>query len=65
MQARNKRINGRENAVFDIYRDDHFVATVEVRGDAPGGMRVLLGAMQPLGKERAWDAICRYENVAA
>lgn len=64
MQAKKKRINGSGNAVFDIWRDDfNFVATVEIRGDAPGGMKVLLGTMQPLGKERAWDAIRTYEGL--
>jgi hypothetical protein len=66
MQARDKRINGFDNAVFDIWRTDdrgfdHFIATVELRDTAPCGMKVLLGAMQPIGKERAWDAIRLYE----
>lgn len=63
LQVRDKRINAYGNAVFDVYHSDRFfVATVEVRSDAPGGMKVLLGAMQPLGKERAWDAIRAYEE---
>lgn len=63
MNAQDKRINAAGNAVFDIHRENgrFFVATVEVRSDAPGGMKVLLGAMQPIGKERAWDAIRRYD----
>jgi hypothetical protein len=63
MDARNKRINAENNAVFDIYRDGRFLATVECRGDWTGGLKVLLGALQPLGKERAWDAIRKYENI--
>jgi hypothetical protein len=56
-ESRKKRINAAGNAVYDIYRDDRFVATVEVRVDALGGMRVLLGALQPLGKRLALGAI--------
>jgi len=66
MHATDKRINGYGNAVFDIYRllgngFDHFMATVEVRGDAPNGLKVLYGALTPTGKERAWEAIRAYE----
>ena len=60
----NKRINARGNAVFDLHRDGRFfTATIEIRSDAPQGIKVLLGALQPAGKERAWDAIRAYEGV--
>jgi hypothetical protein len=67
MEARGKRINGFGNAVYDMYRTDdrgfdHFIATVECREGHPGGLKVLLGAMQPIGKERAWEAIRRGEG---
>lgn len=62
--VKNKRTNGRGNIVIDLFRENerfpdmpHFVATIELREDAAGGMHVLIGAMQPLGKERAWPAI--------
>lgn len=61
MNARNKRINAAGNAVFDIYsndRFDRFIATVEC---TQGKLKVLLGALQPRGKELAWDAIVSYE----
>jgi len=66
MYAKDKRINGYGNAVFDIYRPlgngfDHFMATVEVRADAHNGLKVLLGALTPTGKERVWKAIHAYE----
>jgi hypothetical protein len=64
--ANNKRINDSGNAVFDILRHnprvgDTLIATVEVRSDATNALEVLLGALQPKGKERAWDAILAYE----
>lgn len=64
--VRDKRINDRGNAVFDLYRPlgngfDHHQATIEVRGDAYGGIKVLLGALTPQGKEKAWGAIRNYE----
>lgn len=61
--VRDKRINGFGRAVFDVYRAGHFVATVEVSGEWSGGLKVLLGAMQPAGKERAWEAIRAFEGV--
>jgi hypothetical protein len=65
--ANNKRINDSGNAVFDILRHDPrvgdtLIATVEVRSDAPGCLKVLLGAMQRKGKRRAWDAIRAYQS---
>lgn len=62
--VRDKRINAAEHAVFELYRDRFHVATIEVRGDWPGGIKVLLGGLQPVGKERAWEAIRRYEADA-
>ncbi len=64
--VRDKRINGNGQAVFDLYRTlgngfDLHQATIEVNGDAPGGIRVLLGALTPQGKERAWEVIRAYE----
>jgi hypothetical protein len=73
MHARNKRINGFGNAVFDIYgdtrhgmptEDRHFIATVECREGHAGGLKVLIGSMQPIGKERAWDAIRQLDSAA-
>ena len=63
-EARNKRINGFGNAVYDIYLDDRFSATVELRSDAHLGMKVLLGAMQPIGKERTWEVIRALDSAA-
>lgn len=63
--VRNKRINAYERAVFDVYRDDQWerhVATVEVNGEAGNCLKVLMGALQPVGKEMVWDAIRAYEN---
>jgi hypothetical protein len=70
MEARGKRLNGFGNAVYDIWRTDdhgfdHFIATVECKPDHSLCMKVLLGAMQPIGKERAWEAIRRLETCAA
>jgi hypothetical protein len=66
--VRDKRINAAGNAVFDLYRRtprgfDNHLATIEVRGDAPGGLKVLLGALMPAGKVRAWEAIRTYEGI--
>ena len=63
-----KRINAAGNAVFDLWRRtdrgfDNHMATIEVRGDAGSGIKVLLGALTPQGKERAWEAIRKYEAV--
>lgn len=67
-----KRINAADNVVFDLYRKPPvengypiFVATIEVRSDVAGGIKVLLGALQPRGKELAFDAIRRHEGIAA
>ena len=65
-QASSKRINAAGNAVFEITRAgsgmyQYHVATVEVNSNAPSGLKVLLGALQPRGKELAWDAIRAYE----
>lgn len=62
---RNKRINAAERAVFDVYRAERFIATIEVHSDHPGNMRVLLGALQPAGKVAVLDAIRSYEGIAA
>jgi hypothetical protein len=64
--VRDKRINQAGNAVFELYRPlgngfDHHQATIEVNSKAPGLIRVLVGALTPSGKERAWDAIRAYE----
>jgi hypothetical protein len=64
--VRDKRINAAGNAVFDLYRRtqrgfDNHMATIEIRGDAHSGIKVLLGALTPEGKERAWEAIRAYE----
>ena len=69
MQARDVRVNGFGNKVYDIWRTDdrgfdHFIATVELRDGHPGGMKVLHGAMQPVGKELAWEAIRAIEIAA-
>ena len=61
-----KRINAAGNTVFDLWRRtdcgfDFHMATIEVRGDAGGRIKVLLGALTPEGKERAWEAIRTYE----
>ena len=64
MNAQSKRINDAGNAVFDVVRNGRFLATVEIRSDASGGMKVLLGALQPIGKQKAWDAIRAYELPA-
>lgn len=71
MYVRNKRINGYGRATFDLYkieimpttgyRNERFLATIEINGEAPGGIKVLYGALQPKGKERAWEAIRAYE----
>ena len=65
--VRDKRINAAGNAVFDLYRRtergfDNHMATIEVRSDAGNGIKVLLGALTPAGKDRAWEAIRTYEN---
>jgi hypothetical protein len=64
--VKNKRINDYGRAVFDLYRElgngfDYHQATIEANGEASGGLKVLLGALTPQGKERAWDAIRAYE----
>jgi len=64
--VRDKRINEAKNAVFDLYRNlnngfEYHQATIEVNSAAPSGIKVLLGALTPQGKERAWDAIRNYE----
>lgn len=65
--ARDRRINKDDRAVYDIYRDNKFMATVEVHQEPVGGkvgLKVLLGAMQPHGKELALEAIISY-NAAS
>jgi hypothetical protein len=64
--VRDKRLNEAKRAVFELYRilDNGFEyhqATIEVNSEASGGIKVLLGALQPAGKERAWEAIRAYE----
>jgi hypothetical protein len=54
---RNKRINADDRAVFDVYRADRFIATVEIHEGHSGGMKVLLGALQPAGKALVLEAI--------
>lgn len=61
MNARNKRVNDDRRAVYDIERDGRFLATVEVNSEAAGLLKVLYGALQPRGKELAWEAIRAYE----
>lgn len=57
IEARNHRINAYKRSVYDIYRDDRFLATVEVNCNAVCGLKVLLGAMQEHGKRLAIEAI--------
>ncbi len=66
--VRDKRINERGNAVFDLYRETvsgfkHHQATIEINSLAGNGIKVLLGALTPQGKERVWNAIRLYEGV--
>ena len=63
-EARNKRINGFGNPVYDIYLDGRFSATVEVNAEWHGGLKVLLGAMQPIGKVRTLEVIAQLEGEA-
>ena len=61
-----KRINAAGNAVFDLWRRtprgfDNHLATIEVNSGAHGGIKVLLGALTPTGKIKAWEAIRTYE----
>lgn len=58
--ARNYRVNADQRSVWDIYFNDRFQATVEVHGVPVGGqvyLKVLLGALQPRGKELALESI--------
>ena len=64
MTPRNKRINGFNREVYDIYRNNNFVATVEVNDKVPGGLKVLLGAMQLYGKELAMASIIEAEYLS-
>ena len=57
IEARNHRINAYKRSVYDIYRDNHFMATVEVDCNAFGGMKVLMGALTMHGKHLAAEAI--------
>jgi hypothetical protein len=62
-------INGNGNTTYNVYRNgsgmyQHFVATVEIRDDAPLGLKVLYGALQPKGKQLVWDAINAYAERA-
>lgn len=66
--VRNKRINNSGRPVFDLWRAqsngfDHHQATIEVNGEASGGIKVLVGSLTPQGKERAWEAIRSYEQI--
>lgn len=53
----NRRINAYGRAVYDVYNDNHFLATVEINNNASYGLKVLLGALQPRGKLMAVEAI--------
>jgi hypothetical protein len=64
--VRDKRLNEAKRAVFELYRNldngfEYHQATIEINGEASGGIKVLLGSLTPAGKERAWDAIRAYE----
>ena len=64
--AQEARLNKMGDPVFDIFREDGFytlgvhVATVRIVEDK---MNVLLGALQPAGKEKAFRAIADYGNL--
>jgi hypothetical protein len=67
--VKDKRINAFDRAVFDLYRAmangfDHHQATIELNGEAPGGIKVLYGALTPEGKKRAWEAVRSYEGLS-
>lgn len=65
--VQDKRINAAERPVYDVYRDGRFMATVEVLQEPAGNgvrLKVLLGAMQPRGKELALEAILEYNRVS-
>lgn len=55
MDAKGFRKNAAGNTVCDISRGGRFVATVEIMPD--GALKVLMGALQPAGKELAKKAI--------
>lgn len=55
MDAKGFRKNAAGNTVCDIIRGERFVATVEIMSD--GTLKVLMGSLQPAGKELAKKAI--------